>query len=263
MNIKFWMKGDGKGGLTIWMFKRVSLSYFSQDIDKLPVGSFKHCLVTLANGDLFYSGGRNGTSVIFSLMSDSSSRPNNVLLLPQATDYRKESYRYFLQNHTWIKMADMAETRTTHGCGRVINPSTGREEVVVVGAAPYMTFVRSSNVTILMVLNCNQGTTLRTNLVGDRVGTNVMYGSPLGGQINEYEVSTKWTATSEIYDVEGNTWRPGKALPQGRREMASLPYGESFFIVGGSNEDRTCSNEVVQVNAWHEKHICSCVMFDY
>ena len=93
--------------------------------------------------------------------------------------------------------------------------------------------------------------------------SSVMYGSPLGGQINENDVSTRWTATSEIYDVAGNTWRSGKALPQRRRDMASLPYGDSFLIVGGFNDDDTCSNEVVQESVHNEKQICSCAMFEY
>ena len=65
-------------------------------------------MVTLANGDLFYSGGSSGGFV-------------------------KTSYRYVKQDNRWDQKADMIEARLEHGCGRVTNPSTGNEEVVVAG----------------------------------------------------------------------------------------------------------------------------------
>ena len=62
----------------------------------------------MANGDLFYSGGDSGGNV-------------------------KTSYRYVKQDNRWDQKADMIEARSEFGCGRVTNPSTGNEEVVVAG----------------------------------------------------------------------------------------------------------------------------------
>ena len=69
-------------------------------------------MVTLANGDLFFIGGTtNGQS------------------------FYKESFRYIKHDNRWEQKSDMITGRALAGrsCARVINPKTGKEEVVVAG----------------------------------------------------------------------------------------------------------------------------------
>ena len=68
----------------------------------------------------------------------------------------------------------------------------------------------------------------------------------VGGQIPIYNWVVK---TSRIYTVEDNTWRQGPSLPTHLKESASLPYGDSFLILGGDKErDQTsCVDSIFQV----------------
>ena len=119
-----------------------------------------HCLVTLRNGDLFSTGGMPG--------------------------YLKKSFRYNKHDNVWEQKADMSNSRYDHGCGRMTNPTTGKEEVVVVGGT-----------------------------VGGNNGT-----------------------LTEIYTVEDDTWRQGTPLPKALVGLASLPYEDSFLILGGYDGTR-------------------------
>ena len=122
----------------------------------------------MANGDLFYSGGDSGGNL-------------------------KTSYRYVKQDDRWDKKADMTEIRYEPGCGRVTNPATGKEEVVVTG------------------------------------------GGGNGGHLS----------STEIYNVEDDTWRQGTPLPKALNGPTSLPYEDSFLILGGY--DGSCLDSIYQV----------------
>ena len=87
----------------------------------LPKGIRNHCLVTLANGDLFYMGGFKGAVL-------------------------RASYRYIKQDNRWEEKAEMAFKRSLHGCGRVTNPTTGKEEVVVAGGSNFSGPISSSEI---------------------------------------------------------------------------------------------------------------------
>ena len=80
----------------------------------------------------------------------------------------------------------MDKDKNMHGCGRVINPATGKEEVVVTG------------------------------------------GRDVGGL----------SSSTVIYTVEDDTWRQGTPLPKTLEDPASLPYGDSFLILGGYDGTR-------------------------
>ena len=80
-----------------------------------------------------------------------------------------------------------------HGCGRVTNPTTGKEEVVVVGGK-----------------------------------------------------SGAYSSSSEIYTVEDDTWRNGTPLPKALIAPASIPYGDSFLILGGHDKN-SCLDSIYQV----------------
>ena len=134
----------------------------------LPQDVCCHCLVTLANGDLFYSGGYSGATV-------------------------KTSYRYVKQEDRWDQKANMVGARRVHGCGSVTNPATGKEEVVVTG------------------------------------------GGGNGGHLS----------STEIYNVEDDTWRQGTPLPKALNGPTSLPYEDSFLILGGY--DGSCLDSIYQV----------------
>ena len=95
----------------------------------------------------------------------------------------------------------MTHGRMRHGCGRVTNPTTGKEEVVVVGGK-----------------------------------------------------SGAYSSSSEIYTVEDDTWRQGIPLPRVFGNLASLPYGDSFLILGG-NDRISCHDSIYQVHLF----IISCI----
>ena len=86
-------------------------SCWQNTIANLPRGTHAHCMVTLANGDLFFMGGTSNRQ------------------------YFKESYRYIKHDNRWEKKSDMSIGRVLAGrsCARVVNPKTGKEEVVVAG----------------------------------------------------------------------------------------------------------------------------------
>ena len=125
----------------------------------------------MVNGDLFYSGGKAAT-------------------------YLKTSYIYIKHENRWEKKADMTHKRGMHGCGRVTNPTTGKEEVVVAGG------------------NMKSG----------------------------------YLSSSEIYTVEDNTWRDGTPLPKALEGIQSLPYGNSFLLLGGYNG--SCQDSIYQVHTF-------------
>ena len=93
----------------------------------------------------------------------------------------------------------MDKDKNMHGCGRVINPATGKEEVVVTG------------------------------------------GRDVGGP----------SSSTVIYTVADDTWRQGTPLPKTLEDPASLPYGDSFLILGGygraDNGKGPCSDSIYQV----------------
>ena len=92
------------------------------------------------------------------------------------------AYRYVKPANRWDRKADMIEpNRQNRACGKVINPATGKEEVVVTG------------------------------------------GRDVGGP----------SSSTVIYTVEDDTWRQGTPLPKTLEDPASLPYGDSFLILGG------------------------------
>ena len=97
-----------------------------------------------------------------------------------------------MQDNQWHRKADMIEARQKHGCGRVTNPATGKEEVVVAG-----------------------------------------------GYANGLLSST------EIYTVVDDTWRSGSPLPKAFQQTASLPYEDSFLILGG--HDGSCLDNSYKV----------------
>ena len=125
----------------------------------------------MGNGDLFFSGGQ-----------DSDNQDSTRLAL-------RDSYKYIKQENRWDRMTDMATMRSKHACGRVINPRTKKEEVVVAGGSAQST---------------------------------------------------------EIYTVEDNTWRWGPRLPTASlKGSSSLPYQDSFLIVGGHNG--SCLDSIFKV----------------
>ena len=91
----------------------------------------------------------------------------------------------------------MDKDKNMHGCGRVINPATGKEEVVVTG------------------------------------------GRDVGGP----------SSSTVIYTVEDDTWRQGTPLPKTLEDPASLPYGDSFLLLGG-NDGSSCHDSIYQVNTF-------------
>ena len=72
----------------------------------LPEELDGHCLLTLGNGDLFLVGG-------------------------YSMNVANTSYHYSMQDEQWSQKADMIQARHRFGCGRVTNPTTGKEEVLV------------------------------------------------------------------------------------------------------------------------------------
>ena len=55
-------------------------------------------------------------------------------------------------------------------------------------------------------------------------------------------------STTEIYSVENNIWRLGTPLPQAINRPASLPYEESFLVLGGSGGGTTCLDTIYKVS---------------
>ena len=53
-------------------------------------------------------------------------------------------------------------------------------------------------------------------------------------------------STSEIYTVEDNAWRQGPALPRNLSGPTSLPYEDSFLIMGGY-DGSSCSDSIYKV----------------
>ena len=62
-----------------------------------------------------------------------------------------------------------------------------------------------------------------------------------GGQDKEWNIGT----LTEIYNVEDGTWRVGTPLPEANAVMASLPYGDTFIIMGGVAD--YCSDKIYKV----------------
>ena len=62
-----------------------------------------------------------------------------------------------------------------------------------------------------------------------------------GGQDKEWNIGT----LTEIYNVEDGTWRVGTPLPEANAAMASLPYGDTFIIMGGVAD--YCSDKIYKV----------------
>ena len=158
----------------LWPIFNGAIFDWQNTLEDLPQKTFFHCLVTLGNGDLFYSGG-------------------------QGSSFFRDSYKYIMQDNQWDQMADMADIRSNHGCGTVKNSATGKEEVVVAG------------------------------------GT----GRVPGG-------CCPAISTSEIYTVEDNAWRQGPALPRNLSGPTSLPYEDSFLIMGGY-DGSSCSDSIYKV----------------
>ena len=152
----------------------------------LPQPTSGPCLVTLANGDLFYSGGW-------------AYPPNNL---------QRTSYRYIKQENRWEQKADMSDKRNIHACGRVTNPTSGKEEVVVVHGA-----------------------------------------TPSGNRVS----------STEIYTVEDDTWRIGTPLPHAISGAASLPYEDSFLILGGGRAGVPCMDTIYKVERYTHRKISWCV----
>ena len=152
-------------------YTNMIFSRWQNAIANLPQDTHNHCLVTLANGDLFYAGG--WTSSI-----------------------SKSSYRYIKQDNQWEKKSDMKKARSGPGCGRVINPWTRKEEVVVAA------------------------------------------GSGGGARLS----------STEIYTVEDDTWKPGPTLPKALNSPTSLPYEDTFLLLGGNDgSSSTCMDSIYQV----------------
>ena len=62
-----------------------------------------------------------------------------------------------------------------------------------------------------------------------------------GGQDKNWNVHS----ITEIYSVEDGSWRVGTPLPEANAGMASLPYGDSFLVLGGKAD--YCSNKIYKV----------------
>ena len=111
-------------------------------------------------------------------------------------------------------MADMADVRSNHGCGRVTNSATGKEEVVVAG------------------------------------GISRVPGSccpPI--------------STSEIYTVADDAWRQGPSLQKASYGHTSLPYEDSFLIMGGY-DGSSCSDSIYKVE-FHDIISMNVVVFSF
>ena len=50
---------------------------------------------------------------------------------------------------------------------------------------------------------------------------------------------------TEIYSVEEQRWREGTPFPMTNSFPASIPYNDSFLIMGGRND--YCSNKIYKV----------------
>ena len=109
----------------------------------------------------------------------------------------RATYRYIKLDNRWEQKSNMSEGRSSAGCGRVINPRTGKEEVVVSGGY--------------------------SSIPGKRA-----------------------TSTTEIYTVGNDTWREGPDLPQALYNLASLPYEDTFLILGGY-DGSACFDSIYQV----------------
>ena len=62
-----------------------------------------------------------------------------------------------------------------------------------------------------------------------------------GGQDKNWNIHS----ITEIYSVEDGSWRVGTPLPEANAGMASLPYGDSFLVLGGKAD--FCSNKIYKV----------------
>lgn len=64
-----------------------------------------------------------------------------------------------------------------------------------------------------------------------------------GGQGKNWNIE----ANTEIYNFEDGTWRVGTPLPEANAVMASLPYGDTFIIMGGQAD--YCSSKIYKVES--------------
>ena len=53
-------------------------------------------------------------------------------------------------------------------------------------------------------------------------------------------------SSTEIYTVENDTWRQGQPLPKAFHSFASLPYEDTFLILGG-DVGTSCLDSIYQV----------------
>ena len=138
-----------------------------QELRDLLGKNWGQCLVTLEDGNLLSCGG-----------------------------YRNRgTRRYKVQDDRWDNLGSrMKSDHQNRVCGKVINCTTGKEEVVVAG-----------------------------------------------GQDKNWK---KHSAT-EIYSVEDGSWRVGTPLPEANAHMASIPYEDSFLVLGGDAD--YCSNKIYKV----------------
>ena len=54
-------------------------------------------------------------------------------------------------------------------------------------------------------------------------------------------------STTEIYTVESDTWRSGTPLPQTLSHAASLPFEDTFLILGGGDSPGECIDTIYKV----------------
>lgn len=90
------------------------------------------------------------------------------------------------------------------------------------------------------------------------VQTSQCHFHPCPGGLND---ATDYNS-SEIFDVENQSWRSGPRLPNDIRDPASVQVGESFLLVGGSCHLGDCShgqvsNKIYEFNPyiqdWEER----------
>lgn len=59
-------------------------------------------------------------------------------------------------------------------------------------------------------------------------------------------------STSAIFNFEINQWRDGPSLPHGTQAPTSLPYGDSFLVIGGRTETNVYLDTIYQfkIDGW-------------
>ena len=68
----------------------------------------------------------------------------------------------------------------------------------------------------------------------------------VAGGIGRVNNQVKELSSTEIYTVEDDTWRQGQPLPKAFHSHTSLPYEDTFLLLGG-HDGTTCLDSMYQV----------------